>query len=489
MTANITTVSDFLYCWFCMLRLLYNTFRMPVIRINLDLLLLLSFIASCSRGSDLHSVLDAAADKFMNNDFDVAQSELLKAEDLVADDTPISDMEYLERLKGLNYLELRVMDKAKSSLQKALEYSKEMCDTSRIIQNSFNLGLCDNTADEVIDLYEYVIELAENSMPALMPEALDKLAQGCIHNKSFDKAQRAIDRAYELAGAHSPIAQQIDFTQCELWLAAGRLDTALAGFKSIPADSCSMVGKLSRSAHIYSILCDIGDYKNALVYKDSVHQFSDSIKSIDGASRIQRIEDAYMQHLATEQERFKVLLYSFIGGFFVIAAIMFFVLKNLRLKRRQVALTDKIAELNVRLSELQPKDEQEKCQIDSLDANDVQRLIMEKFILSMEMLRIQPQYELLKKLNLMRDFDTENKHEIKNLYSEIIGRFSDACSSLRQTCPALTNDDSLLCAISYCGCSKEVVSVMMGSSDDAVRRRKSRVKQKLPDSLFAFFFK
>lgn len=246
---------------------------------------------------------------------------------------------------------------------------------------------------------------------------------------------------------------------------------------------------MSRSAHIYSILCDIGDYKNALAYKDSVYQFTDSIKSIDGASRIQSIEDANKQHLATEQARFKILLYSFIGVLFVIAAIMFFVLKNLRLKRRQVALTDKIAELNVRLSELLPKEEQEKCQIDSADANDVQRLVMEKFRLSLEMLKIQPQYELLKKLNLMRGFDAENKSEIRNIYSEIIGRFSDACSSLRQTCPVLTNDDSLLCAVSYCGCSKEVISAMMGSSDDAVRRRKSRVKQKLPDALFVFFFK
>lgn len=180
-------------CWLRMLRLLYNTFRMPAIRVTFSLLLLLCFIVSCSRGSNLHSVLDVANEKFMNNDFDAAQSELLKAEDLIADDTPIRDREYLERLKGLNYLELRVMDKAKVSLQKALEYSKEMCDTSRIIQNSFNLGLCDNTVDEVIGIYEYVIKLAEDSLPALMPEALDKLAQGYIHNKNFDKARHAIE--------------------------------------------------------------------------------------------------------------------------------------------------------------------------------------------------------------------------------------------------------------------------------------------------------
>ncbi len=73
--------------------------------------------------------------------------------------------------------------------------------------------------------------------------------------------------------------------------------------------------------------------------------------------------------------------------------------------------------------------------------------------------------------------------------TDIIGRLSDACSSLRQTVSSMSNDDCLICSLACCGCSKEVVSAILGSSEEAVRRRKSRVKQKLSPVLFAFFFK
>lgn len=198
-------------------------------------------VVSCSRDGDLLSSLDAAQNKFVNREYDAAQSELLRAEALISHDTPISQKEYLERLKGMNYLELRVMDKAKVSLQKALDYSRQMGDTSRIIQNSFNLGLCNNTVDEVISLYRNVIELAEDNEPVLLPQALEKLAQGYIYDKDFVNAQLVLDRAYRLVGHNSPMSQQIEFTQCELWLAQDSLESALSGFKNIPSDSCSMV--------------------------------------------------------------------------------------------------------------------------------------------------------------------------------------------------------------------------------------------------------
>lgn len=467
----------------------FNTYSTHRISISLSIVFLSILIVSCSHNDDLHSVLESANDKFTNKDLDEAQSELLKAESLITSETPIQEKEYLERLKGMNYLELRVMDKATVSLRKALDYSKQMNDTSRIIQNSFNLGLCNNTAEEAIGIYEYVVDLSEYSEQSLVPQALEKLAQAYIFNKDYSKAQQALDRAYKLVGSNSPMTQEVAFTQCELWLAEDSLHAALTGFRSIPADSCSMVGKLSRAEHIYDILYELGDYKAALAYKDSIQQFTDSIKNIDGANRVQRIENTYWQNVEKERARFRMLLYSSLAAVTALAIMLFFVLKNLRLKRRQVLLSDQIAELNVKLSALQPKEENDGHNADSKETDDIMQLIMEKFRLSMEIFKTQPQYDLLKKLNLIRDFDSANKQEVKEVTAEIIGRFSDACSSLRQTVPAMTNDDILLCSMSFCGCSKEVISAMMRSSEEAVRRRKSRIKQKLPEALFSFFFK
>lgn len=449
---------------------------------------MLSILVSCSFGSDLHHLLDVANENFVNKEFDAAQSELLKADALVNDDTPLSDKEYLERLKGMNYLELRVMDKAKASLQNALAYSQQLGDTSRIIQNAFNLGLCENTVGEAIRLYENVVELAEKHSPLLVPDALEKLTQGYIANKDFDKAQHALDRACELVGDNQTVIQQIAFTQCELWQAENKLETALSGFKSIPADSCSMIGKLIRAYHIYDILYELGDYKAALNYKDSVQQFTDSIKGIDGANRIQMAEDAFNRDVEKERERFNLLLYSALAILVVIGIIFIVVLKNLRLKRKQVALTDKIAELNVKLAAQQPEEDEIGERSRDMDASALIPLIKEKFTLSLELFKTQPQYEILKKLNLIRDFDSDNRQEAKILASEIIGRFSDCCSNLREAFPSMTNDDCLLCSMSFCGCSKVAISTMLGSSEEAIRRRKSRVKQKLLEPLFSFFF-
>lgn len=472
-----------------MIRICSNISFTHTMRIVFSTLFLSILFVSCSHGGDLHSVLDSANEKFINKNFDDAQSELLKAESLITSNTPIQDKEYLERLKGMNYLELRVMDKAKVSLQKALDYSKQMNDTSRIIQNSFNLGLCNNTIDEAIGIYEYVVALAEDGEPTLVPQALEKLAQGYIFNKDYDNAQHCLDRAYKLVGGNSAMTQEIAFTQCELWMAEDSLNTALVGFRSIPADSCSIVGKLTRASHIYSILYELGDYKAALDYRDSIQQFTDSIKNIDGANRVQRIENSYRQNVEKERMRFRTLLYSSLTAIAALAIILFFVLRNLRLKRLHVLLSNQIAELNVKLSALQPKEENDGNTTDNNDTDDIMQLIMEKFRLSMEIFKTQSQYGLLKKLNMIRDFNPANKQEVKEVSDEIIGRFSDACASLRQTVTAMTNDDCLLCSMSVCGCSKEVISAMMGSSEEALRRRKSRIKQKLPEALFLFFFK
>ena len=109
-------------------------------------------------------------------------------------------------------------------------------------------------------------------------------------------------------------------------------------------------------------------------------------------------------------------------------------------------------------------------------------------MLSFEVFKTLSQYETLRKLNLIRDISPEYKVEIKTVFDAIVGRFSGCCSDMRQAFPGMTNDDCVFCSLNLIGCSKEVISSAMGSSEEALRRRKSRIKQKLPEDLFRFFF-
>ena len=82
------------------------------------------------------------------------------------------------------------------------------------------------------------------------------------------------------------------------------------------------------------------------------------------------------------------------------------------------------------------------------------------------------------------DFLMQEKGLSKKQLADALGKRSD----IRQAFPGLTNDDCVFCTMNFMGCSKEFISHAMGSSEEALRRRKSRIKQKLPEDLFHFFF-
>lgn len=80
------------------------------------------------------------------------------------------------------------------------------------------------------------------------------------------------------------------------------------------------------------------------------------------------------------------------------------------------------------------------------------------------------------------------REKIKTFTESVIGSFSEVAANMRQTVSALTQDDALFCLLSYIGANKDVSGVIMRSSEDALRKRKSRIKQKLPTELFDLFF-
>ena len=205
--------------------------------------------------------------------------------------------------------------------------------------------------------------------------------------------------------------------------------------------------------------------------------------------RVEEIEKTYHANIDRRNQRLQILLWSSLSIVIVILIILFFALKTLRLKKRQLELNDEISALNARISELMPNNDNEDAhKVAEEDMGSIQHLIEQKYELSLEVFKTLSQYETLKKLNLIRNMGAENKTEIKSIYDAIVGRFSGCCSDIRQAFPGLTNDDCVFCTMNFVGCSKEVISSAMCSSEEALRRRKSRIKQKLPEDMFRFFF-
>lgn len=279
-------------------------------------------------------------------------------------------------------------------------------------------------------------------------------------------------------------------TQYSLWFAEGKYDLALHGYKTLNQDSLNVYGRLQRVNAIYDMLARKEDYKNALAYKDSIYIYTDSIRKLDGTKDVEKTEREYQANIAQKNLRFQILMWASISALTAIVVILFFVLKTLRLKKKQIELNDKLSVLNTRLAKLMSKTDENEEQMENKtkDMSSISSLIEQKYELSFEVFKSLPEYVLLRKLNLIREMNSDQKMEVKEVYDTIIGRFSGCCADTHQAFPGLTNEDCVFCTMNFVGCSKEVISASMGSSEEALRRRKSRIKQKLPEDIFAFFF-
>ncbi|MBP5680379.1 MAG: hypothetical protein J6X31_04985 [Bacteroidales bacterium] len=74
------------------------------------------------------------------------------------------------------------------------------------------------------------------------------------------------------------------------------------------------------------------------------------------------------------------------------------------------------------------------------------------------------------------------------LMDGILTEFSVECQQLRELCPDLTATDAIYCILHLIGCGRELGTLSMEVSAEAYRRRKSRLKAKLSERLFALFF-
>lgn len=183
------------------------------------------------------------------------------------------------------------------------------------------------------------------------------------------------------------------------------------------------------------------------------------------------------------KEEEKLRLMWWIGGtalIFMISLIIF-LSRSRAMKSRQLKLIEKIARLNYRLVELE-KRETENQKPDTMDP------IMEKFRLTREFFFTLPQSELVNVLNMIPNPDDIPKEKLKALTESVTGTFAEVCANLRQAETDVTQDDAWLCVCTYIGLNKDVTGAMMRSSDDALRKRKSRIRQKLPPAMFELFF-
>ncbi len=265
-----------------------------------------------------------------------------------------------------------------------------------------------------------------------------------------------------------------------VYLAEDDLINGIRLINQIPLDSLSLDGKTNRYSLLYKAYREMGDYQSALLYRDSLTTITDSIQSIRSSEEISRIESQYNQRIAKEKRDRNIIIYAGSAFVFLLLIILFLLNRSRKIKARQVSLVEQISRLNLELFQLK----------DNSDSSEDKKhnALISKLQLSKDLFATLPPYQLIAQANLERNAEDISKERQKELYDSLIAHFSDICNNLKDTYPALSSEDIMLCLMTYVGINKDVISVLIKSSDDALRQRKSRLKKKIPTELFDLFF-
>ena len=417
---------------------------------------------------------------------DEALTRLLDINDNLQDNvSPEVRSEIANKLGTIYYTQYQ-REKAHYYVLDAVNYSRQAEDKKALGRYLWNLALAVSDMDSLTQILGECRDINRKYDNTFMEnKARIFLSRFAAIKGDSEKAKLIYD---SIAASNSGknrseiIDLELEILHSDLCATNDDYEGALNILHNIKINDISLDGKVTRFDRLYKITKQCGDYNLAFSYRDSMEMYRDSINSLKISDRTSKIENEYSQRLMREKIERNVAVWSGIGVAILLLIIIFFLVRQRKLKTAQLALIEKISDLNIRIAALTT--ETEEMRQDS----EMEQSIAEKLRLTKAFFQTRPQYSTLKRLNLLRDTEEIDRQKSKEILDAVIGQFADACANLCHLFPTLTKDDSLYCAVFYTGFSKEVASVALKASEDALRRRKSRIKQKLSPEMFEFIF-
>lgn len=412
-----------------------------------------------------------------------AMEILLDASSRIDYNTPLNvQIRIYSGLGGLFY-EKHKLEDAGRYFQKAVDVAREHDSIASYPNLLWNLVLTVNDIDSVKTILSECRDFSDLDKEKYKFFAIRSrlnIAKACVMENDIEMAKSILDSIFPAAKADSILKVELIMEKAIVHLAEDSLEKGIEMLHGLPSGSLSLDGKVEKSSLLYKAYKAMGDYESALSYKDSLMTYMDSIQSMKSTEQISRIEREYDQRIAKEQRERKIIIYT--GSAFVILLLILIMLlnRNRRLRARQVSLVEQISSLNIELS--RPKENPDAPAERKSDA------IISRLRLTRELFATLPQYGLIAQVNLEQNAEDISKDIQKELYNSIVAQFSDVCNNLKDENPALSSEDMMLGIMTYIGINKDVISVLLKSSDDALRQRKSRMKKKIPTELFDLFF-
>lgn len=230
------------------------------------------------------------------------------------------------------------------------------------------------------------------------------------------------------------------------------------------------------------------DWEKATHYADSFFIYYDSIQTMNNRAELDKLLDNHLvelhkQKLSVRNQQITVcliILFLFLAS----TLIILYLWKDANRKKKYMVLQQRL--MDSRAKTLVLNEISEDASTPSTKTEGLNGLEEERLQICITLFRATQGY---KKLNELEKATPKVRINLANSYRQIITNdirktFVYVMEDLKYHCPALTNDDLFYCILSLFQCSRDVIIDVMNVSADAIKTRKSRIKNKMDAGLF-----
>lgn len=385
------------------------------------------------------------------------------------------------------YEEEDLYDVARETYQKSYRLLHEDKDLYYPLRGIAHLFLLQNQLDSALCYFQKAFECASIAQDSSgMSMLYHDLATVYLEKKEYNRANEYVSKV--LAMSHSKDLSGIYHLKGRIMLHLNQPDSARHYFKKNESE-LDVYGKAVYYDGLYQVEKKMGNWEAAVTNADAYMILYDSIQGLSNSRELDILMDNnhLEEHRRELSHHTKMVLGSLIIAFLLLVSISSFLLlwNDRKRKKRFIALQQELVQKRVEAMLLI----KEKTLESDERIKRLAELREQQLPLCVSMFRTTDCY---KKLQAMEKANLKQLKSMcasrKEITTIIHKNFIDVMSNLNECYPALTCDDLHYCILSLLHCSKIVITELMDVSLDALKTRKSRIKSKIGDELFAYIF-
>lgn len=344
-----------------------------------------------------------------------------------------------------------------------------------------------NRKDSALHYYQKAFDSALSVQDSSLMGALYcDYAMYYNEEKDYLKADNYVSKAIETTDQNEAVACLL---KAKIMLNMNKLDSAIY-YYSKNIDQFDIYEKAVCYNGMYQVAKKKGAWEAAIKNIDTYVILYDSIQVIADKKELNRLMDKHEleehKRILSQHAKMLIIILFSLSLAVMIICVFYFLWKDRRRKKRYIALQQELIQNRVDtmlLKEEVSESDEEQINKKLLDLREEQLQIC---------ISVFQGTDCYNKLEELENSTPRQLLAMRNLRVEIRSTickiFVDVMMGLKESCPSLTSDDLYYCILSLLHCSKTVIMELMDATSDALKSRKSRIKNKMSIELFEYVF-